>query len=333
VLLVSHDLDEVLEVTDAVTVLRDGMVAGSGATASLDRDALIQLIVGRAVDLVTRPKHPTTSTVPPTIALTVDDLASPLVDHIDFTVNRGEILGLTGLAGSGYDQVPYLVYGAKPATSGTAFIQSSIGSSQAFSLEGLFPRAARKLGIGLLPSDRRNTAGVGTLDLIDNVTMLRLDKLRGWIGISRTKMRDDTANLLEDFDVRPRDPSHVFGTLSGGNQQKALLAKWLSSQPQILLIDEPTQGVDIGARSQIFDVLRDAAARGTSVICSSTDHEQLAVLTDRTLIFDKGRIIAELRGDQLTKNSISEACMAGSPSTTAPHPTNGNTTTVQELRP
>jgi ribose transport system ATP-binding protein len=310
VIIVSHDLDEVLEVTDHVTVLRDGTVAGTGITAELSRDELIRLIVGRAVDLITRPVDPADSSAARPPALVVTELSGALVDSASFTLGRGEILGLTGLAGSGYDQVPYLIYGARDAARGEILVTDPRGRERSSPAAGLTPQIAQNLGLGLLPSDRRNTAGIGTLDLVDNISMLRLDRMRRWFGLDRKRMRADTTRLLGQFDVRPRKPLHGFGTLSGGNQQKALLAKWLSAGPTIFMIDEPTQGVDIGARSQIFDILREAAAGGISVICASTDHEQLAVLTDRTLIFGHGRVLRELRGPELSKTAITEACMA-----------------------
>jgi ribose transport system ATP-binding protein len=159
----------------------------------------------------------------------------------------------------------------------------------------------------LLPSDRRRAAGVTTLTLDDNLSQPRLTKFRSWFGLRRRDMRRDTASILERFDVRPRDPNRIFGTLSGGNQQKALLGKWLEVAPDVVLVDEPTQGVDIGAREQIFDLFRSFTAQGRSVVCSSTDHEQLAMITDRTLVFSRGRIVAELAGSDLTKQRLTEA--------------------------
>jgi ribose transport system ATP-binding protein len=118
--------------------------------------------------------------------------------------------------------------------------------------------------------------------------------------------------------VRPRDPNRVFGTLSGGNQQKALLGKWLEVEPDVVMVDEPTQGVDIGAREQIFELFRAFTAQGRSVVCASTDHEQLALLTDRTLVFNRGRIVAELSGSDLTKQRLTEASFDVAPTMSIP---------------
>jgi ribose transport system ATP-binding protein len=303
VLLVSHDLDEVLEVTDDVTVLRDGRLIGTAATASLSREQLVEMIVGRSVDFGAR-----ADTIPTDarVALAVRDLAGGTLHGLDLDLLAGEIVGLTGLAGAGFDEVPYLISGARTAQGGTL----ALAGGPTVDAESMSPRTARAAGIGLLPADRRNTAGVATLDVVDNVTMLTLGRYRTWRGLDRGAMRRDTATLMDAFDVRPRDPKHDFGTLSGGNQQKALLAKWLTMSPKVLLIDEPTQGVDIGARRQIFDDLRHAASEGAAVLVTSTDHEQLAALCDRVVVLQRGRARQELRGGDLTKSTISEACMA-----------------------
>jgi ribose transport system ATP-binding protein len=303
VLLVSHDLDEVLEVTDDVTVLRDGQLAGTAVTKSLDRDRLVELIVGHAVDFGDRAIEISADA---DVALEVRGLVGGTLAILDLDLRAGEIVGLTGLAGSGFDEVPYLVSGARSATAGTL----SLSGAERVEAATMTPRSSRQSGVGLLPADRRNTAGVATLDVVDNITMLTLNSFRNWRGLDRREMRRTTVTLMDAFDVRPRDPGHAFGTLSGGNQQKALLAKWLSMSPAVLLIDEPTQGVDIGARRQIFDDLRAAASAGTAVLISSTDHEQLAALCDRVVVLQRGQASGELLGADLTKTSISEACMA-----------------------
>ncbi len=303
VLLVSHDLDEVIEVTDHVTVLRDGKLVGTALTADVDRNQLIEMIVGRAVGFGDRHEGVLSNAE---VALAVRGLAGGTLHGLDLEARVGEIIGLTGLAGAGFDEVPYLVSGARAASSGTIALAGAVPVEAST----MSPRTSRRAGIGLLPADRRNTAGVATLDVIDNITMLTLGRFRSWRGLDRRRMRRETTRLMELFDVRPLDPAHAFGTLSGGNQQKALIAKWLTMKPSVLLIDEPTQGVDIGARRQIFDDLRRAASAGASIIVSSTDHEQLASLCDRVVVLQRGRFSSELRGAELTKSGISEACMA-----------------------
>ena len=309
ILLVSHDLDEISELTDRVTVLRDGRLAGNAITGSVSRAEMVEMIVGRQITHGIRPPDRAEIVAPP--ILQVQNLSGQIVDDITFDVAAGEIVGLTGLGGSGFDEVPYLLYGARPAATGRLVVKAV-----ALDATTVKPHRALRSGLVLLPADRRRTAGVTTLTLDDNISQPRLAKFRSWFGLRRRDMRRDTASILERFDVRPRDPSRVFGTLSGGNQQKALLGKWLEVAPDIVLVDEPTQGVDIGAREQIFELFRSFTAQGRSVVCASTDHEQLALLTDRTLVFSRGRIVAELRGPELTKQRLTEASfdIAASPS-------------------
>ena len=325
ILLVSHDLDEIAELTDRVTVLRNGRLAGTGLTPECSPQDLVQLIVGRHVDL-TRPVlarlDPSGGIAPGGIApgapataaadmggaesagyVRVTGLSTSTVRDLHLDARRGEILGLTGLAGSGYEEICYALYGARRAAAGTLTLNGA-----ALPLPSLRPARALSAGITLLPADRRRTGGIGSLSVDDNVTLPRLGGFRAATGLRRRAMRRDTASLLDRFDVRPRDPGHLFGTLSGGNQQKALLSKWLATEPKVLLIDEPTQGIDIGARQQIFAVLREMAGRGVTVICASTDHEQLAALTDRTVVFARGQVVAELSGESLTKQRLSESC-------------------------
>jgi ribose transport system ATP-binding protein len=303
VLLVSHDLDEILEVTDRVTVLRDGRLAGTRVTSDCRREDLVGLIVGGQV--IHAPARATAATdrAAEPARIEVAGLSGAVVEATGFTAVAGEILGLTGLAGSGYEEVCYLLYGARRARAGTLRLGPDV-----LDLPRLRPHRALAEGITLLPADRRRTAGIGTLTVDDNVTLPRLRRFRQPAGLRRRAMLRDTESLLDRFDVRPRDPKHAFGTLSGGNQQKALLAKWLAVEPRLLLVDEPTQGVDIGARAQIFRLLRAMADTGRTVICSSTDHEQLAALTDRTLVFGLGRPVAELGGADLTKQRLTQAC-------------------------
>jgi ribose transport system ATP-binding protein len=170
------------------------------------------------------------------------------------------------------------------------------------------PSRALEAGVALLPADRQRDGSVGSLSVGDNVMVRVLHKYQSRVGLNRGRMRKDARKLLEQFDVRPPDPRLKYQSLSGGNQQKAMLAKWLQTKPSLLLLHEPTQGVDVGARQQIFQLTRKAAADGTAVVCVSTDLEQLAAMCDRVVVFGRGRVAAELTGDHVTKERIAEQC-------------------------
>jgi ribose transport system ATP-binding protein len=162
--------------------------------------------------------------------------------------------------------------------------------------------------MALLPADRQRDGSIGSLPVTDNVTMQALDEHFHHLHLDRRAMRAEAAELGRTFDVRPNNPRMLYSSLSGGNQQKALLAKWLRGKPRLLLLHEPTQGVDVGARQQIFTMMGDAAEQGASVICASADYEQLAAVCDRVLIFARGKIVQQLVGHQVTKERITEQC-------------------------
>jgi ribose transport system ATP-binding protein len=160
------------------------------------------------------------------------------------------------------------------------------------------------LGLGFVPSDRQLEASVGALSVADNVTMLALDDFTAGGRLRRSGMNDSARELGDRFTVKPNEPALPLGALSGGNQQKVVLAKWMHARPRVLLLDQPTQGVDVGAREEIFEVVRGAAREGTAVVCASSDYDELAAVCDRLLVMSGGRVVAEMAGDELDKERI-----------------------------
>ena len=301
VIFVSHDIDEVLTITDRATVLRDGQVAGSFETDKVTKADIVRMIVGRHVELTRR--KPRSNFSEGTVAVRLTHLCNEIVDDINVELRAGEVLGLTGLIGSGYDEVVYLAYGGKRATSGTLEIKG-----KRLELNGVSPKTAIEHGCVLIPGDRQNSAAVGSLSVVENLSLPILGKVTNPWLLSSDTMLKNALNLNEIFDVRPRDPTLPIGSLSGGNQQKVVLAKWFQVKPRLILLDEPTQGVDVGAREQVFDVIREASRSGACVICASSDFEQLAAICDRVAVFSRGRLMLELQGEELSKSSIAEAC-------------------------
>jgi ribose transport system ATP-binding protein len=223
------------------------------------------------------------------------------VEDVSFALHAGEVLGLTGLVGSGFHEVLYLLYGVWPRTSG----RMSLGIAE-HDLGSFTPVKAMDAGLALIPADRQRDGSIGSLSVADNVSMQVLDRYFRGLRLRDREMRRDAAVLLREFDVRPDRPELLYQSLSGGNQQKALLAKWLQTEPAILLLHEPTQGVDVGARLQIFETIRRVAGDGTAVLCASSDYEQLEQICDRVLILGSGRVVQELTGSDLTKARITE---------------------------
>jgi ribose transport system ATP-binding protein len=300
VLFVSHFLDEVIELCDRVTVLRDGRVVAHGLeTTGMSTDTLVAHIVGddnrRERALLSAPSAGT--------YVDVRGLNAGRVRDMSFAVARGEILGVTGLLGSGFEDVPPALFGAVQAT-GEFDIDG-----RTVRLKRQHPHAAVDSGIAFIPADRNREGIVPSLDVSDNISLLVLRKyLRSGL-LRRGRIRNDAGVLLADFGVRPRLPGTVTAALSGGNAQKVLLAKWLRCQPKLLLLVEPTQGVDVTSRLQIEQMLATRASQGMSVICATADPEQLEALCHRVLVMHEGRVAAELIGAAVNKHDIAETCL------------------------
>jgi ribose transport system ATP-binding protein len=305
VLFVSHDLDEVLTLTDRVTVIRDGAVVGTFNSKEVTKSDLIEQIIGHPLLVESGDASGKQNLQNAAPAVKVTGLSGEYVDGIGFELREGEILGMSGLLGSGFTDVPYLLFGAKQAAAGTLRIRE-----KSFSLTDLNPSEAVKNGIALIPVDRRGDGVVEGLSLVENISLPVLNHFGPWC-LQHSSLRNTVEALVREFDIRPGDAENRVGNLSGGNQQKVLLAKWLQTKPKMILLDEPTQGVDVGAREQIYQILKRQAATGTMIICASSDYEELATLCSRVLIFSHGRIVEELVGNQLTKEAIAQRCHLG----------------------
>jgi ribose transport system ATP-binding protein len=300
VLFVSHRLEEVLELADDVTVLRDGRVVARRRRNELDHDALVELIVGRPLEAVAGPRPGRSKA---DVALRLTGITGRLVEDVSINVHRGEILGLAGIVGSGRDEVLGLAGGATPLAGGAVE-----ADGQTFTKLG--PRDALGAGVVYVPPDRQAKGTIQTLSIRENVLLPRL-RPRGplrWLSVSGE--RDEAQSWIERTGVQPAEPERVLGTLSGGNQQKVVLARALRCHPKVLLLDEPTHGVDVGARAAILALLREAADGGMGVVISTVDFETLAAACDRVVVFRNGRIAACLEGDDNTSQMILRRALA-----------------------
>ena len=298
VLFVSHDIDEVRELTSRVTVLRDGAVAGTAVTDEVSDEELVTMIVGQRLA-----KHQSQLRAHESsgdVVLSAGGLRTALLDGIDLEVRAGEVLGVTGLNGSGFEHVPYALFGALADAQGQ--IVTSAGT---YDLESFQPADALSQKMAFVPGDRKREGAIGDLTLAENVTMQAIDKHRPWL-LRRDAMRRQAVELIDEYDVRPGNADATYGSLSGGNQQKALMAKWLTTKPSLLLLHEPTQGVDVGAREQIFKALDAVREHRTAVICASSDCEQLARICDRVIVIARGRVVAVVAGESIHKDALIE---------------------------
>jgi ribose transport system ATP-binding protein len=290
VVFVSHRLDEVFELADYVTVLRDGKVVGSQPLRELDQARLIELIVGRPVDdLYASPPEPKAE-----VALEATDVAGASVVDVDLTVRRGEVVGVAGLVGSGRDELASLLFGAKRLVHGEVRVNGERVQS---------PRGAINAGMGLVPADRKGDGCIPAHTVRENVVLPRLGPFGRW-WLRRSIERREADEWIAKVELRPADPERAISTLSGGNQQKAVLARWMRTDPSVLVLDEPTQGVDVGAKASIYELLASAAAGGTAVVMCSSDAEELAHVCDRVLVLRSGRVATELSGASLTADRI-----------------------------
>lgn len=314
VLFVSHDLDEVLSITDRVTVLRDGELAGTVETASVDKAGLVQLIIGHEL-AAQQGAVSTTDLSDAAVVARVVGLSTSSLSDVSFDLHEGEVLGFAGLVGSGYEDIVYALFGA---TDARGRIEQPDGRT--VDLASRTTHDAVRDGYALVPADRKNLGSVMTLSLSDNMNLTVLDDHFHGGVLRRKRMRAGAEELMRTYDVRPLRPDLEYGSFSGGNQQKAMLAKWQQTDPRFLLVHEPTQGVDVGAREQIHTLIR-ANADKTPAICASSDYEQLAELCDRVGIVVKGRLTGFLSGDALTKAAIADRChgRSATPLTSTPH--------------
>lgn len=300
---VSHRLDEVFALVDRVTVLRDGHMQGTRDVAELDHHSLVELILGRASQATRSDEgpgeQPAASGVPaPTEELlSVGGLRSSSLDGVSFTVRRGEVLGVAGLLGSGREELAYALVGAVAASSDALVLEGR-------ALPKMNPTAARRCGIGLVPGNRRVGSAIGALTVRENITLTDLRGVSRLGRISRRAERAVATRWIGALDLRPPDPERAFGLLSGGNQQKAILAKWFNIDPRVVLLDDPTAGIDVGARRTVYDVIRARAATGTAFVVCSSDQEDLVELCDRVLVLRDGTVNCELSGDEITLDNL-----------------------------
>jgi ribose transport system ATP-binding protein len=311
VLLISHQLEEIMEATDRVTVLRDGAVVEAGLpTPDVNEAALTRMMLGR--HLVTHGR--VGSRARDTVAASVRGLAAGPVTGLDLDVKLGEIVGLTGLVGSGFAEAADALGGARLAGRGQLSVQGHvIALDRRRSSTEQFIAA----GVAFVPERRLHEGLAAEMSVAENLTLPRVRRRGRRLRIGARWQADEAAAMIAKLDIRPADPRAPVGTLSGGNQQKVLLAKWLAGAPSLLVLKEPTQAVDVGARHGLIDAIRDAAADGCAVLIASVDAADLAVLCDRVLVFRDGRVAGELTGD-LDQDEIVHATFGAPPTTAAP---------------
>lgn len=302
VVLVSHDLDEVLAVTDRVTVLRDGRLVGTRAVPGQTRQDIVKMILGAPDEHVPHGQPTVRTDLPPLMA--ARGLSGERVKNLSIELRAGEVVGVTGLAGSGFEELPELLFGARQRRAGTITVDGHDVARPA-PLDMLMKR------IVLVPSDRKAEGAAQDLTVNENLALPFFTNHAGGWFIRWGMLRDQARAICRRFNVVPLNVDLTFSSLSGGNQQKALLGKWFETDPLVMLLNEPTQGVDIGARREIFRLIRAAVTDGMAALCATSDYEQLVEMADRVLILEDGQVRHELHGAEITKDSLAAFIYSG----------------------
>lgn len=306
---ISHKLDEVFTMSDRITVLRDGKTVGTHADAELTKEKVIALMVGREVgDIFPKPEHEfgeTALDVKGLTAYSTDVADKKLVDNISFSVRRGEVLGIAGLMGAGRTELLMAIFGAWPGrSSGETVVegrQVKISS----------PTDAIENGIGFVTEDRKRFGLILEQTIVDNMTLAGLKRVSGAFLTNRTKETLAAQGSMTSLRVKANSPLTVSGTLSGGNQQKVVLGKWLLTNPKVLFLDEPTRGIDVGAKQEIYAEINKLAKEGLAIVLVSSELPEVLGLSDRVLVLHEGRLMGEFTRSAATPEKVMHAATGG----------------------
>jgi simple sugar transport system ATP-binding protein/ribose transport system ATP-binding protein len=302
VIYISHFLEQVLALADTVTVLKDGALVRTSPAAEETPRTLVTGMLGRTLDVTLPARQPPAEDAP--VRLRVEGLSEPGVLHdISFTVRKGEILGLAGLVGSGRSELAHAIFGARSRSSAGIEVDGEPVSIRS-------TRAAVRAGMALLPESRKEQGLVMRRAIRENVTLSHLGlATRGGV-IASAKERRIAAQIAQDLRVSAASLDAPVATLSGGNQQKVLFSKWLVRPPRVLIADEPTRGVDVGAKRSIYELLVSLAADGMSVLLISSEVEEVLGLAHRVLVMRQGTIVEELRDERMTAEAVIRSAFA-----------------------
>ena len=296
IIYISHKMEEILRISDDVTVMRDGTHIATEPAGGLSMDRIIKLMVGRELT----ERFPPKSNKPGEVVLEVRELSARYapVKQVSFDVRRGEIVGLAGLAGAGRTEVLECLFGILSKSGGSIYLDGR-------EVQNANPREAISNGFALLTEERRATGIFGIRDITDNTVISALGRyLTGGIFLSDRKMKRVTDEYIRSLRVKTPSSATKIRSLSGGNQQKVILARWLLTEPEVLLLDEPTRGIDVGAKYEIYQLINDLATRGKCVIMVSSEMPELLGLCDRIIVMSGGRVAGEVDARSATQEQI-----------------------------
>ncbi len=297
ILYISHHLDEISEIGDRVTVLRDGHVVRTDLKRALTKSDMVRAMVGRDIEFARSERPADGPELLRVEGLTRQSAGGHVVRDASFAVREGEVVGIAGLVGAGRTELVRLIVGADPAHAGRILLR---GKEQRIRS----PRTALALGIGMVPEDRKTEGLVTVRTVANNMGYSMVQKISRWGRVPWRRIRAQVNELVGSLQLRPPNPALQVCFLSGGNQQKVVLGKWLAARCDLLILDEPTRGVDVGARAEIYDLIKQLKRERKAVLMVSSDMTEVLTQSDRILVMAEGRIVGELPGATATEEQV-----------------------------
>ncbi|MEO5860030.1 MAG: xylose ABC transporter ATP-binding protein [Pyrinomonadaceae bacterium] len=302
---ISHKLNEVFEMSDRITVLRDGKTVGTHNSADLTKDKVIELMVGREVGNIFPECHhdfgDTVLEVKNLTAYSIDAVNKKVVDNVSFHVRKGEVLGIAGLMGAGRTELLMSIFGAWAGK----YSREVIVEGRSVNLDS--PASAIREGIGFVTEDRKRFGLILEQTILDNMTLAGLKRISGAFLTNRTRETIAANGPMKSLRVKANSPLTVAGTLSGGNQQKVVLGKWLLTNPKVLFLDEPTRGIDVGAKQEIYAEINKLAEQGLAIVLVSSELPEVLGLSDRIMVLHEGRVTGEFVRSEATPEKVMAA--------------------------
>ena len=294
ILYISHRLDEIFEVADRITVLKDGQLVGTIRSKEVNENQLIKMMVGRDLKEI----YPLRRSKPDEEIFSVRGLSKEdSFSNISFSLARGEILGLFGLVGSGRTQVARCIFGAEQPTSGEIWLKGKV-------IKPKSPHTAVKAGISLLTEDRKRDGLVMSCSIRDNISLATMKQMSRLGFLNRRLQGNQIRSKVQELNINPPQIERLVRTLSGGNQQKVVLAKWLLSQTKVLILDEPTRGVDVATKVEIYHIIGDLAEKGVGILFISSELPEIMGMSDRVLVMREGRLVGEFAKAEYSEESL-----------------------------
>ncbi len=293
---ISHRLDEVFDIADEVTVLKDGVVVATCPIGSVTRPTLIQMMVGRPLDEVF-PRGSSENVDKASVLVAENISADPMPRDVSLTLNAGEILGLAGMVGSGRTDLARALFGVEPLRTGRITLKGQ-------PLQGRSPNAAVRAGLALVPEDRKTQGLFMGLPIRTNISLPILSHLTRWGIIRRREEARAVQKAKQELSISMTSPNQEVQYLSGGNQQKVVLAKWLATSPSVVILDEPTRGIDVGAKFEIYQLMRRLTDQGVAILMISSELPEILGMSDRVIVMRDGEIAGELSREEATEERI-----------------------------